>query len=165
MCTGPRIGWPGAKTGPAWQAAWTQVSQVDSFVSECHYYAPRHVNVEDYVDGCLTESDVMEAVLRAVASSVHYRKTNDCESADRMRGLVAPGDEIAPTWLIDESTEYSRIQHRQKAYLAATHHREKSGKGVGDKATATTTATAKPPKGPKAKKGNKKGAGRGDSDE
>ena len=50
--------------------------------------------------------------MRSVAAAVHYRKTNDCEAADRMRGLVAPGDEIAPTGLIDESTDDSALRAR-----------------------------------------------------
>ena len=158
------LSWPGPKSGPAWTAVWTQCSQVDSFVSECCYFAPEFSDVEAHVDGCLDESDVMEAVLRAIASAVHFRKTSDAEAADRMRGLVAPGDEIAPPWLIDESTEYSRVLHRQKAYLAASHHRDKTGKG--DKGDGHPNKPPKGPKGPKAKaKKGDKGRGRGDEDE
>ena len=117
---------------------------------------------DDYVDQCLDSSDVLEAILRNLAANVHYRKTSDAESAERMRGLVTPGDEIAPSWLVDGSIEYSRAVHRQKAYLNAVHHKPtgptKAGKGA-DKATPT-----KPPK-PGAKGKAKKGQGRGKDDD
>ena len=153
------LSWPGNKSGPAWVSAWTQCAEVDSYVTECLQNVPMYTDPDAYVDQCLDSSDVLEAILRSLAATVHYRKTQDSESADRMRGLVAPGDEIAPSWLIDGSIEYSRAIHRQKAYLHAVHHKpaapsDKSGKGWDRPAP-------KAPKGPKAKNKAKKGSGRG----
>lgn len=113
----------GEKSGPDCVASWTQCAQVGSYVVECQQHAPMFTKPEDYVDQCLDSSDVLDAVLRSLAANLRYRKTNDSESADRMRGLAAPGDEMTLAWLVDGSIEYSRAVHQQKAYLSPIHHR------------------------------------------
>ena len=80
----------------------------------------------------------MELTLRSLAAAVHLKKTGDAESADRNRGLVAPGDEIAPSWVNDSSMEYSRVVHRQRTYLyppsgVGKHQPAAGGKGEDDK--------------------------------
>ena len=155
--------WPGPRTGPAWVAVWTQCAQIDSFVLSCRHSTPYGVHAEDHIDTCLEADDGMESLLRAVAANVHYKRTGDGESADRMRGLVTPGDEIAPSWLLDSSTEYSRHIHRQKAYLQPTHKYD-GGKGK-DKPVPKVPKAKKDAKGPKAKKGGGRGGQRNDDDE
>ena len=144
-------------------AVWTQCAQVDSFVLGCRQNTPYGVHAEDHIDACLDDDDVMESLLRAVAANVHYKRTGDGESADRMRGFVTPGDEIAPSWLLDSSTEYSRHIHRQKAYLHPTHKYD-GGKGK-DKSSSKAPKAKKDAKGPKAKKGGGRGNLKTDDDE
>ena len=91
----------------------------------------------------LERSDEMEIVLRQVASVVYVRQTGDREAGDRLKGLVTPGDNIAPPWLIDEARGYSQQIHKQRAWLKA------AAKGN----TATTSQ--------KGDKGQGKGKGKG----
>ena len=159
--------WPAARSGPAWVAIWTQCSQIDSFVASTKQYTPVGTDPEDYRDMVMDQDDAFESLMRSVAANLHYRKTGDSESADRMRGLVAPGDEIAPSWLLDSSTEYSRHIHRQKAYLNAQHHTSSSPKKPGVPPKAPKGPKGPKPKGPKgkAKKGDGKGTKKSDEDE
>ena len=137
---------------------WTQCAQIDSFVLGCRHNTPYGVHAEDHIDACLDDDDGMESLLRAVAANVHYKRTGDSESADRMRVLVTPGDEIAPAWLLDSSTEYSRHIHRQKAYLHPTH-RYDGGKGK-DKASPKVPKAKKDAKGSRPRRAAVEGANR-----
>ena len=157
--------WPGPKTGPGWVAIWTQCSQIDSFVATLRQSAPYNVDVEDYIDTCLDADDGMESLLRAIAANLHFKRTGDGESADRMRGLVAPGDEIAPSWLLDSSTEYSRHIHRQKAYLHTTHKGDGGKGGSANPSSKGPKAKGPKAKGDKAKKGGGRGARKSEEEE
>ena len=75
---------------------------------------PGGYDFDTCLDHHLDKPDVMESALRSLAAAVPLKKTGDAESADRLRGIVAPGDEIAPSWLIDSSTEYPPVVHRQR---------------------------------------------------
>ena len=69
-----------------------------------------------------------------------------------------PGDEIAPSWLVDGSIEYGRAVHRQKAYLHTVHHKPTvpNNTGKGNDRPGPTTPTQ-----PRVKNKAKKGKGRG----
>ena len=113
----------------AWAANWTGVGRhLDAVIAGRQFrgrHPPHHAvghDPEEHLGACLNGDDIMESMLRAVASNILFRKTGDNESADRMRGLSAPGDEVAPSWLVDGSIEHSRVVHRPKGDLAFAAH-------------------------------------------
>ena len=137
------------RTGPQWVSLWQQVSLVDAFVEEQHVSCPTGYHFDTFLDHQLTSSDIMENTLRSLASAVHFKKTGDHESAERMRAIITPGDEIAPGWLADESMEHSRVVHRQRSYLATASKAARDPKDPKDKGKGTKD------------KSKKKGGGRG----
>ena len=110
------------------QSLWLACSQFDFWVERERKVAPVGWQQSDWVRAQLGRNDEMEALLRSLAATVHVRKTGDRDACDCMRGLAAPGDEVAPSWLLDESRIYSKYVHQQRAWL----YQDKKGKGSGN---------------------------------
>jgi len=111
------LNWPGDKTGESFKVQWMHCSQIDMWTGTTLAQSPPGWQPEQWVLHRLAQSDELETTLRSLAAAVHFRRTGDSLSAASMRALSAPGDEIAPDWLISTATDDSRLLHRQKAWL------------------------------------------------
>ena len=110
------------------QSLWLACSQFDFWVERERKATPVGWQESDWIRGQLRCNDEMEALLRSLAATVHMGRTEDRDACDCMRALAAPGDEVAPSWLLDESRFYSKYIHQQRAWL----HQDKKGKGKGN---------------------------------
>ena len=113
---------------PQFQSLWLVCSQLDFWVERERKATPAGWQEADWVRAQLERNDEMEALLRSLAATVHMGRTGDRDACDRMRALAAPGDEVAPSWLLDESRIYSKYIHQQRAWL----HQDRKGKGKGN---------------------------------
>jgi hypothetical protein len=94
----------------------------------------------------LASCDTCETILRSIASHVHFPRTGDRDSADSMLAVKPAGgrQDIAPSWLVAESSIYSNNEYQRRK--RATF----SGKGEG-KAKKGDGKGKKGPSGPKPK--------------
>ncbi|MDA8582908.1 hypothetical protein N9L68_01720 [bacterium] len=131
----------------AWQCLWMLVTQLDIWTDRERATTPRGWSSEEWIQAQLNHSVEMETLLRQLAATVHVRRTGDNEAGDRIRALAMPGEEIAPSWLLDDSRSYSQQIHKQKAWLRAGSRVSSGGGGA--------------PKGDKKGKGDGKGKQKG----
>ena len=142
----------GTPRNAQWQWLWAQVTQLDFWVQREKRATPAGWDPEEWVEAQLNRSDEMELLLRQIAATVHVRRTGDAEAADRIRGLALPGEEISPSWLIDDGRSYSQQVHKQKAWLRAEAKVGAGGGGGGDKEGKTGKGDGKGKKGSKRKR-------------
>lgn len=117
------------RSSPQFQTLWLLVSQLDFWVDRERRAVPQGWAEGDWINAQLERCDEMEALLRQVASTVHVKRTGDQEAGDRIRGLVSPGDDIAPSWLIDDSRSYSQAIHKQRSWLRGAQKSNAGPKG------------------------------------
>ena len=80
-------------------------------------------------------SDQMKLALRHFSAHMYEARTKDKAGAMKIR---APGSgvDIAPGWLVNEVTVYSKAEHqRSERVLAEARRRTKGGKGEGKSKT------------------------------
>ena len=70
---------------------------------------------ESQVISALHSDDVVELGLRRLSSQIYLDRTGDSSWADRISGLALPGAGVdaAPTWLVEESTIHSKMEHQR----------------------------------------------------
>ena len=120
-----------------WVDLWNAASGVDFAIAKNKHN----------ILGFLASDDDMEVKLRRLASYVHFQRTGDLNSATQLLALKPPGTgtDIAPKWLLDEATLYSKNTWAQEQRV--------KGGGRKGKEPAPKKTPRKDPKG--------KGAGKG----
>ncbi len=70
----------------------------------------------------LSSDDSMEIKMRRLASYVHLKRSGDLNSATRMLAIKPPGTnmDLAPNWLVDESTSYSKAEHQRRQRVSGS---------------------------------------------
>ena len=63
----------------------------------------------------LASSDALEIGLRRIAAWVYEQRTHDKAGAAHMLAVTAPGtfSDVAPTWMIEEATAHSKMEHQR----------------------------------------------------
>eukprot|EP00974_Lingulodinium_polyedra_P053511 5141356-Lingulodinium_polyedra.AAC.1 len=56
----------------------------------------------------LQHDDMLEGLLRQLASAREYKLTGDAQAAQRVLGFRAPGDSVVPGWLQGDSRTYAQ---------------------------------------------------------
>jgi hypothetical protein len=87
----------------------------------------------------LSTDDQLEISLRQISAAIFEKRTGDTRGARRMRAIRTPGSgaDVAPEWLVDSVTTFSRSEHRRDEQLASEIRRrggKDKGKGKGKEA-------------------------------
>ena len=61
----------------------------------------------------LQTDDLLEGLLRQLASAREFKLSRGSEAAARILGFRTPGDTIAPGWLLDDARNHSQSIHKQ----------------------------------------------------
>jgi hypothetical protein len=82
----------------------------------------------------LTTDDQLEIALRQISAAIFERRTGDSKASQGMRAIRTPGSgaDIAPDWLVDSVSSYSRTEHRRSEQVnSEVRRRTTKGKGKG----------------------------------
>ena len=80
----------------------------------------------------LQSDDVLEGLLRQLASAREFKLTGDAPAARAILAMRRPGDSILPQWLADEARSYSTAVWKQNQRTHGGRGKGKDGKGKGD---------------------------------
>ena len=126
----------GGRDDHVWKDLWTQGPQIDFLVARAA------VHGDLGIQRALASDDTLELGLRRIAAYVYEQRTRDTTGALVMQGVAPPGAsvDIAPAWLVSESTLHSKYEHQRDERVAAARQRNwhkdkdkgKKGKGKGD---------------------------------
>ena len=109
----------GFRQGGEWQSLWDAACQVDFALGEA--------KTEEETFLLLGTSDLLEINLRSLAAYLYQRRTGDRVGAMEMRAVVAPGNaDIAPTWLVSDSTAHSKQEYQRSERVAGELKRRAS---------------------------------------
>ena len=113
----------GDKSSHVWKDLWTLAQQADFQIAAANGqggYAG--------VMQLLSSSDSLELALRRLASYKHQERTGDIRAAAHIQGTQPPGckADIAPTWLVTESTSLSKNELQRDELLNSVKHRSTS---------------------------------------
>ena len=111
-------------SNPVWGELWNAASEIDFEVAQCADAASLNM--------ALATSDSLENKLRRLASEEYWRRTGDRTGANMILAIKAPGIsmDLAPKWLIDDVTGYSKAEHQRNERVAAAK-RNRRGRGDG----------------------------------
>ena len=86
-----------------------------------------------YEAAILASDDGLEMKLRRLASYAHLVRTGDLQSATMFLAIKLPGAEtdVAPTWLVNEATLYSKAEHQRGERVRQSKPKGKGKKGKG----------------------------------
>ena len=92
----------------------------------------------------LASDDGLEIKLRRLASYAHMVRTGDLQCATMFLAIQPPGAEtdVAPSWLLDDATLYSKKEHQRSERVAKNKSKGK-GKGKGKQGKGKGEAAAK----------------------
>ena len=130
-----------------WQSVWGQTPESQHRSSMWHSACAVDLRVEEMAkDGPqalaanLESDDLVEGLLRQLASAREFALTHDSAAASRILGFRMPGESITPQWLLDDANQHSQSMHKQtlrtrkpesKAAAAAAVAGGGKGKGKG----------------------------------
>jgi len=140
----------GSRHSDSWVDLWTTATSIDFKLAA----AAAAAGVGGMA-AALNGDDSIEMGLRRLAAYVYQARTRDRTGAARMLAISPPGAglDIAPSWLVNDVTIYSKNEHqRGERVTAADHVRQRQNKG-----DAKGDGKGKDGKG----KGKGKGKGRG----
>jgi len=96
-----------SRTSDTWVDLWGLATEVDYALSTAPSQADKM--------RVLATVDRVEIALRRLSSYIYETRTRDRTGARAMLAVLPPGEgtDVAPSWLIKESTEHSRMEHRR----------------------------------------------------
>ncbi len=152
----------GPRSGGQWVDLWTMATQAD-------FALARAPDAESAL-AMLQSDDALELIFRRLAAFVYEARTKDRAGAQAMLAVTAPGSgaDIAPDWLVQQVTSYSKAEHQRSERVAAASSRAAPsgpsggpgpGRGGGAHARGIAALGGDPAKAPVTKK--PKGKGRG----
>ena len=120
----------GNREGAGWIDLWNAAVSVDFKVTEAKLNGGM-----GQVWTMLATDDLIEIYLRRLASFVYGQRTGDWSGANFMLAVRAPGSEqdIAPSWLINESTTFSKAEYQRSKRVRAAYKYKTKGEGKGGK--------------------------------
>ena len=143
----------GVRAGNLWTDLWQNATMIEYILSKAENGAEAMA--------WLASDDTLEMLLRRLASYVYEMRTKDKTGAAAMLAVRAPGSavDVAPTWLVQEITTFSKAEHQRGERVITAAKREAHGKPAGCRGGAGGLSTGgdKPPKGG----GRGAGGGRG----
>ncbi len=97
---------------PEWIDMWNTATEIDFAILR----APM-----GGVTALLAADDGLEIKLRRLSAHVHMARTGDRNSATAMLAVKPPGSktDVAPAWLLTESTAFSRQEHQREERVRA----------------------------------------------
>ena len=116
----------GSKGSKEWGDLWTMAMSVDLKLSEAAN--------DDGIRYLLSTDDQIEIAMRHLSAHVFEGRTKDRAGATKMRAVIIPGTgaDIAPSWLVDSVSSWSKQEHqRDQRVFEEQKRREKKGKGKG----------------------------------
>ena len=113
----------GDRQSQIWIDLWNCATQVDFSLARCTD-DPSRVAL-------LASDDGVEIALRRLASFVYFQRTRDSDGAQHMLALSAPGahTDVAPTWLVSESTVHSKNEYQRAERVRAVGRMQQQGGG------------------------------------
>ena len=119
----------GQRSGQEFGHLFQSCCQADFLLADC--------TSESQLFERLNSSDQLEIILRDVGAFIYERRTGDRVGGSHMRALRIPGAnvDILPTWMIQEGTMHSRVEHNRKEVVSAGRNSSDS-KGKGQKGTS-----------------------------
>jgi hypothetical protein len=133
----------GDKSDHLWKDLWTQAQIVD-FGIGAHSQGG-----EQSIIHYLFNSDEAELALRRIASYVYEARTGDKAGAMVIQGVRPPGSkvDIAPTWLVSDATQHSKMEHQRDERTRAARPRGGKDGGKGKPGKDEPGGKGKPKKG------------------
>ena len=118
----------GSRTADMWSSLWETATAVDFALGE----ARNDLGLMQV----LASNDFVEMGLRSLAAYVYETRTNDKTGARAMRALQTPGsmNDVAPSWLVKESTEHSKVEHQRSERVRGKVKGRGRGRGGSDDA-------------------------------
>ncbi len=112
-----------SQKNPEWTDLWNAASEVDFTL----------LRNKGYEAAVLASDDGLEMKLRRLASYAHLVRTGDLQSATMFLAIKPPGAEtdVAPTWLVNEATLYSKAEHQRGERVRQSKPKGKGKKGKG----------------------------------
>ncbi len=112
-----------SQKNPEWTDLWNAASEVDFTL----------LRNKGYEAAILASDDGLEMKLRRLASYAHLVRTGDLQSATMFLAIKPPGAEtdVAPTWLANEATLYSKAEHQRSERVRQSKPKGKGKKGKG----------------------------------
>ena len=135
------------RTDPRYLELFNGATMIDFRISEC--------KSQQAILQLLATDDGCEIIFRRIAAHVHLTRTGDRDAADAMLAVKPAGGshDVAPTWLVAESSVYSTAEWRRRERARGQQ------KGTGKKGDANPKGSGKAPS-PKGGKGDRKGGGK-----
>ena len=99
--------WGTSGATPQRSDMWHAACAIDLRIAEFSAQGPQALAA------ALTSDDLLEGLLRQVATAREFSITRDAEAASRILGFRMPGDSIVPGWLRDDSRSHSMAVHKQ----------------------------------------------------
>ena len=126
-----------------WIDLWNLATQIDMTLATCR--SDQEILLR------LSTDDVLESSLRHISAYLYEKRTGDHAGASHMRAFATPGTarDIAPSWLVSDSTLYSKQETQRADRVDAEvrrRNKDRGNKGDGKK--------GKPADGGKGKKGS-----------
>ena len=103
----------GPRSGGQWVDLWTMATQADFALAKAPDAETALV--------MLQSDDALELIFRRLAAFVYEHRTKDRAGAQAMLAVTAPGSgaDIAPDWLVQQVTSYSKAEHQRSERVAA----------------------------------------------
>ena len=110
-------------TSARWKEMWNTASRVDFAVSRCR-------DAQELTQLLATNDDI-EIDMRVLAAEEYLARTGDQVGADQMLAIKAPGVgmDLAPEWLVNQVTTYSRNDHQRREHVASGIQLRGRGRG------------------------------------
>ena len=113
-----------------WLDLWVLATQIDMTLATC--------KSDQEILFRLSTDDVLESSLRHISAHLYEWRTRDHAGASHMRAFATPGSacDLAPPWLIDDSTSYSKQETQRAVRLFAEvkkRNKDRGAKGDGKK--------------------------------
>ena len=116
----------GGKEGSTWTDLWTIGASSDFRVAEMSV-----AGGEPAIVRILHTDDTAEIGIRRISACIYTQRTGDYSGGTHMLGTVppSPGNNIAPVWLVAESTQHSKSEHQRAEWVAASFRERKRDGG------------------------------------
>jgi hypothetical protein len=113
----------GDKSSHVWKDLWTLAQQTDFQIAAANGQGGYSAVMQ-----LLSSNDSLELALRRLASYIHQERTGDIRAAAHIQGAQPPGckADIAPTWLVTESTLLNKKELQRDERLNSVKHRTSS---------------------------------------
>ena len=113
--------YPDAKADHRWTDLWNSAVTIDMELGRAASQAER--------DAMLANGDLLEVHLRRLSAYVYERRTGDKKGAVRILARAPPGSnaDIGPRWLIDEASQYTKLEHQRNTWVNGWQPRGRGG--------------------------------------